>query len=84
MTTMSSSAYWFSLLQRFGPDLALIDVGMVGGGALADKLGIPKAMLCIAGDLAPIVGHSYGSGANLLSTVPQWTTQLPRHMVSQA
>ena len=68
-------------LQDFDPDLALLDVAMVGGQALADKLGIPAAVLCIAGDLGPITGHTYGSGVNLLSTVPQWQVLVPRHMV---
>ena len=57
---------------------------LAGGAALADKLGIPKAILCIAGNLAPIPGHTYGSGSNLLSTVPQWGTQLPQRMVTPA
>ncbi len=69
-------------MQRFGADLALVDVVIAGGTALADKLGIPKAILYITGDLPPIVGHAYGSGVPLLSTVPQWQTKLPRNMVS--
>ena len=32
-------------LQAFEPDLALTDIALVGGAALADKLGIPKAIL---------------------------------------
>ncbi len=70
------------MIQRFGADLALVDVVIAGGTALADKLGIPKAILYITGDLPPIVGHAYGSGVPLLSTVPQWQTKLPRNMVS--
>lgn len=65
---------------EFGPDLALCDIVLAGGAALADKLGIPKAMLFIPGQLAPLGGHLYGSGASLTSTVPQWMTLLPRHM----
>ncbi len=70
-------------LQAFGPDLALTDMVLVGAGALADKLGIPKATMYIPGLLAPIAGHSYGSGASLRATVPQWMTLLPRSMVSK-
>ena len=55
---------------------------MVGGQALANKLGIPAAIVCIAGDLPPLIGHTIGSGANLLATVPQWQVIVPRHMVS--
>ncbi len=69
-------------MQRFGADLALVDVVIAGGTALADKLGIPKAILSIAGNLPPVVGHAYGSGVPRLSTVPQWQTQLPRNMVN--
>jgi len=69
-------------LQRFGADLALVDVVLAGGTALADKLGIPKAILYITGALPPVVGHAYDSGVPLLSTVPQWQTVLPRNMVS--
>lgn len=69
-------------LQRFGADLALVDVVLAGGTALADKLGIPKAILYITGNLPPVVGHAYGSGVPLLSTVPQWQTALPRNMVT--
>ncbi|KAL0023973.1 hypothetical protein WJX77_004925 [Trebouxia sp. C0004] len=67
-------------IQRFGADLALVDVVLAGGTALADKLGIPKAILYITGNLPPVVGHAYGSGVPLLSTVPQWQTALPRNM----
>lgn len=67
-------------VQRFGADLALVDVVIAGGTALADKLDIPKAILYITGDLPPIVGHAYGSGVPLLSTIPQWQTKLPRNM----
>ena len=62
--------------------MVLVDAAMVGGQALANKLGIPAAILCIAGDLPPIIGHSFGSGASLLATVPQWQVILPRKMVS--
>ena len=68
-------------VQSFAPDLALVDVVLAGGTAVADKLGIPKAILYITGALPLIVGHAYGSGAQLLSTVPQWQTKLPRNMV---
>ena len=68
-------------LQAFEPDLALTDLVLVGGSALADLLGIPKAIMFIPGMLSPIVGHSYGSGASLRATVPQWMTLLPRKMV---
>ena len=71
-------------MQSFAPDLALVDVVLAGGTAMADKLGIPKAILYITGALPPIVGHAYGSGAQLLSTVPQWQTELPRHMVQSS
>ena len=70
--------------QEFAPDIAICDIGLAGGAALADKLGIPKAMLFIVGQHAPVGGQLYGSGASLISTVPQWTTLLPRRMVSQA
>lgn len=69
-------------LQAFEPDLALTDIALVGGAALADKLGIPKAVLSVPGLLPPVSGHSYGSGASLRSTVPQWMTLLPKHMAS--
>ncbi|KAL0040129.1 hypothetical protein WJX79_007837 [Trebouxia sp. C0005] len=67
-------------IQEFGPDLALVDVVLAGGTALADKLGLPKAVLYITGALPPVVGLAYGSGGQLLSTVPQWQTKLPRNM----
>ncbi|DBB18919.1 TPA: UDP glucuronosyltransferase 5, polypeptide G1, variant 3 [Trebouxia sp. C0006] len=67
-------------IQAFEPDLALTDIALVGGAALADKLGIPKAVLSVPGLLPPVSGHSYGSGASLRSTVPQWMTLLPKHM----
>lgn len=69
-------------MQEFTPDLALVDVVLAGGTALADKLGIPKAVLYITGALPPVVGLAYGSGTQLLSTVPQWQTKLPRNMVT--
>ena len=71
-------------LQAFEPDLALTDLVFVGGGALADLLGIPKAIMFIPGMLSPIMGHSYGSGASLRATVPQWMTMLPRKMVCKS
>ncbi|KAL3131772.1 UDP-glycosyltransferase [Trebouxia sp. C0009 RCD-2024] len=67
-------------IQQFGADLALVDVVLAGGTALADILGIPKAILYITGALPPVVGHAYGSGIPLLATVPQWQTALPRNM----
>ncbi|KAL0043379.1 hypothetical protein WJX79_003197 [Trebouxia sp. C0005] len=67
-------------IQAFEPDLALTDIALVGGAALADKLGIPKAIMSVPGLLPPVSGHSYGSGASLRSTVPQWMTLLPKHM----
>ena len=54
----------------------------VGGSALADKLGIPKAVMYVPGVLSPLAGHTFGSGASLRATVPQWMTLLPRNMVS--
>ena len=69
-------------VQAFGPALALCDLNLAGGAALADKLGVPKAILFVVGQVAPVGGLLYGSGASLISTVPQWTTLLPRHMVS--
>ncbi|KAA6424623.1 MAG: UDP-glucuronosyltransferase 2B31-like isoform 1 [Trebouxia sp. A1-2] len=67
-------------IQAFKPDLALIDFVLAGGGALADKLGIPKAINCITGVVPPVVEHAYGSGASLLSSVPQWMSLAPRKM----
>ncbi len=80
LLTNSIDNFW--LAQVFGPDLALIDFVLAGGGALADKLGIPKAINCITGLLPPVVEHAYRSGASLLSSVPQWMSLAPRKMVS--
>ncbi len=80
LLTNSTDSVWPA--QAFGPDLALIDFVLAGGGALADKLGIPKAINCITGLLPPVVEHAYGSGASLLSSVPQWMSLAPRKMVS--
>ena len=67
-------------MQDFEPDLMLADFVLAGGSALADKLGIPKAVM------VPFFGSGimnlFGSGASLLATVPQFTSRLPRHMVS--
>ena len=71
-------------MQTFKPDFAFTDLVLVGGQALADRLSIPKGIMYIPGLLEPIAGHSYGSGASLLSTVPVWMSLLPRHMVSPA
>ena len=68
--------------QDYAPDIAICAISLVGAAALADKLGIPKAMLFMGGQHAPVGGQLYGSGASLISTVPQWTTLLPRQMVS--
>lgn len=78
--TNSTNSVWPA--QAFKPDLALIDFVLAGGGALADKLGIPKAINCITGVVPPVVEHAYGSGASLLSSVPQWMSLAPRKMVS--
>lgn len=68
-------------MQDFGPDLMLADFVLAGGSALADKLGIPKAvMVPFLG--AGIMNNQFGSGASLLATVPQFSSGLPRHMVS--
>ena len=68
-------------MQAFKPDFAFTDLVLVGGQALADRLAIPKGIMYIPGLLEPILGHSYGSGGTLLSTVPVWMSLLPRRMV---
>ncbi|KAA6421000.1 MAG: hypothetical protein FRX49_09139 [Trebouxia sp. A1-2] len=66
-------------IEDFGPDLMLADFVLAGGSALADKLGIPKAvMVPFLG--AGIMNNQFGSGASLLATVPQFSSGLPRHM----
>lgn len=69
------------VLQKFQPDLFLCDFVMMDGGVLADKLGIPKAMMIIPAHLPPQTAFDYGSGSHLLATVPQWQSLLPRNMV---
>ncbi|KAL0040211.1 hypothetical protein WJX77_000384 [Trebouxia sp. C0004] len=66
-------------IKDFEPDLLLADAVLAGGSALADKLGIPKAVM------VPFFGSGmmnrlFGSGASLLATVPQFSSSLPRHM----
>ena len=68
-------------LQEYQPDLFLCDFVMMGGGVLADKLGIPKAMMIIPAHLPPQTAFDYGSGSHLLATVPQWQGLQPRYMV---
>ncbi|KAL0042452.1 hypothetical protein WJX79_000015 [Trebouxia sp. C0005] len=69
-------------IEDFGPDLMLADFVLAGGSALADKLGIPKAvMVPFLG--AGIMNNQFGSGASLLATVPQFSSGLPRHMAAE-
>ena len=59
----------------------LADFVLAGGSALADKLGIPKAVM-VPFFGSGIMNNLFGSGASLLATVPQFASALPRHMVS--
>ena len=59
----------------------LADFVLAGGSALADKLGIPKAIM-VPFFGSGMMNNLFGSGASLLATVPQFTSRLPRHMVS--
>jgi hypothetical protein len=68
-------------MQDFEPDLMLADFVLAGGSALADKLGIPKAVM-VPFFGSGIMNNLFGSGASLLATVPQFSSRLPRHMVS--
>lgn len=68
-------------MQEYQPDLILADFVFMGAGALADKLHIPKAMMIIPGLLSPQFPFDYGSGSQLLATVPQMQSLLPRKMV---
>ena len=68
-------------MQDFEPDLMLADFVLAGGSALADKLGIPKAIM-VPFFGSGMMNNLFGSGASLLATVPQFTSRLPRHMVS--
>ncbi|KAL0049409.1 hypothetical protein WJX82_001631 [Trebouxia sp. C0006] len=63
----------------FEPDLMLADFVLAGGSALADKLGIPKAIM-VPFFGSGMMNNLFGSGASLLATVPQFTSRLPRHM----
>lgn len=67
-------------LQAFQPDLIMTDFILAGGLALADKLGIPKALM-MAAHVPPLSNQALGSGSHLLATVPQFNTGLPRNMV---
>ncbi len=69
-------------MQAFQPDLAICDFALMGGGALADKLGTPKVMLSVPGFLPPVSGYAYGAGSTFLATVPQWSILLPQTMIS--
>jgi len=73
-------AHWCSM-QEFKPDLMLADFVLAGGIALADKLGIPKAVM-VPFFGSGMMNNLFGSGASLLATVPQFSSALPRHMVS--
>ncbi len=68
-------------MQDFEPDLMLADFVLAGGSALADKLGIPKAVM-VPFFGSGVMNNHFGSGASLLATVPQFSSGLPRHMVS--
>ena len=68
-------------MQDFEPDLMLADFVLAGGSALADKLGISKAIM-VPFFGSGMMNNLFGSGASLLATVPQFTSRLPRHMVS--
>ncbi len=68
-------------MQEFEPDLMLADFVLAGGIALADKLGIPKAVM-VPFFGSGMMNNLFGSGASLLATVPQFSSALPRHMVS--
>jgi len=68
-------------MQEFKPDLMLADFVLAGGIALADKLGIPKAVM-VPFFGSGMMNNLFGSGASLLATVPQFSSRLPRHMVS--
>ncbi|DBB05885.1 TPA: hypothetical protein ACH3X3_009889 [Trebouxia sp. C0006] len=57
----------------------LADFVLAGGSALADKLGIPKAIM-VPFFGSGMMNNLFGSGASLLATVPQFTSRLPRHM----
>ena len=68
-------------MQDFKPDLMLADFVLAGGIALADKLGIPKAVM-VPFFGSGMMNNLFGSGASLLATVAQFSSALPRHMVS--
>ena len=68
-------------MQDFEPDLMLADFVLAGGSALADKLGIPKAVM-VPFFASGMMNNLFGSGASFLATVPQFSSCLPRHMVS--
>ena len=59
----------------------MTDIILAGGYALADKLGIPKALI-FASQIPPISNYAMGAGSHLFATVPQFNSGLPRIMVN--
>ena len=57
----------------------MTDILLIGGVALDDKFGIPKALVLVG---PPLLNHMAGAGTHLLATVPQFATGLPRTMVN--
>ncbi|KAK9804912.1 hypothetical protein WJX72_011715 [[Myrmecia] bisecta] len=73
-TYLRSAMNSAALVQAFQADLLINDVGTPTGFALADKLGIPKAILVVVGLILPLDSDWYGLGANNLARVPQLNT----------
>ncbi|KAK9815709.1 hypothetical protein WJX72_008400 [[Myrmecia] bisecta] len=76
---LTDKAVWQELL-AFQADLFIVDAVAGLGFTLADKLGVPKAMVSVAGLLPPIDVDLYGLGANNLAHVPQFNTEFTPFM----
>ena len=55
-----------TVMQAFRPELMVTDILLFGGVALADKFGIPKAMI-LPGQFAPLINYMAGAGTHMLA-----------------
>lgn len=70
----------FCQVQAFDADLLVADPGNLGGWALADALGIHKAIVQVPGFTPPLDADLYGHGGHSPAFVPTFGSVLPTQM----
>lgn len=70
----------FCQVEAFDADLLVADPGNLGGWALADALGIHKAVVQVPGFTPPLDADLYGHGGHSPAFVPTFGSVLPTQM----